>query len=636
MSITRGDLGHNPSESRSGKKTARRRLRTIATLGAGLALVGLALSGCASGGDSSGTGPGKATNSATIAMPPATIVNWIWPFSSGATYSVVNSEAQQMLYRPLYWFGDQNGKPLVDTQLSVANQPTWSNDGMTATITLKDYKWSNGETVNASDVMFWFNLEKAEEANWAMYSPGEFPDNVTSVTSPDSSTVVFTFNKAYNQNWVLYNQLSQITPMPEAWDVTAAGVKGSCATDVNSCAAVYNYLNAQAKNLPNYASSPIWSVVDGPWRMTSFSSDGHVTFEPNKSYSGPIKPSLSKVMFAPYTTDTAEFNVLRAGSTIDLGYIPTQDIATAKASDDPTSPAGANPLKNYNLEPWYLYSINYFPYNFNNPTVGPIFKQLYFRQAFQSLVDQDTIIKTAAKNYGVPTYGPVPTYPQSPLVGSTQLSNPYPFSISKAKDLLTDHGWKVVPNGTTTCVKPGTGSDECGDGVTAGAALTFNLPYASGEQTIDTAMQSLKSNASEVGITINLSPQPFNTVTGNTVPCTASQSTCAWQFGNWGGGWVYADDYYPTGEGLFATGAGSNDGSYSNPEADKLIQETLTQSGAAGQRALAAYNEFLAKDLPVVWQPDYTYSLSEIASGLKGVTPQNVFGVWTPENWKWQ
>lgn len=38
-------------------------------------------------------------------------------------------------------------------------------------------------------------------------------------------------------------------------------------------------------------------------------------------------------------------------------------------------------------------------------------------------------------------------------------------------------------------------------------------------------------------------------------PCKGS--TCTWQLENWGGGWEYSPDIYPTGEEIFATGAGS-------------------------------------------------------------------------------
>lgn len=608
-------------------------------VGAGLAICAMILTGCSSGGGaggsstgaSGGNAPGKSSNTATLAEPPNTVPNWIWPFTPIANFSVENqSNFQQLMYRPLYWFGDK-GKAKVNDSLSLAQEPKYSNGGKTVTIKLKPYKWSNGETVTAQNVLFWINMEKAEKGNYAAYAPGQFPDNVTSAKATDANTVVLTTDKAYSQQWFLYNQLSQVTPMPKAWDMTSATAKGDCTSNVKGCSAVYKYLLKQTKDLPGYAKSKIWQVVDGPWQLKSFSSDGHVSFVPNKSYSGPVKAQLKELKEVPFTTDDAEFNVLRGGQTIDVGYLPTQDLKQAKSANTTPDTAGPNPLDaNYQLAPWFLYGVNYFPINFNNPTVGPIFKQLYFRQALQSIVDQNSILKTAAKNYGVPTTGPVPLFPDSPLVSKSEKNNPYPFSIDKAKKYLSDNGWKVNAGGVSTCQKPGTGNGDCGAGIKAGQKLSFKLQYASGGQTVTTAMESMKSNAAQAGIDLKISSAPFNTVTGNAVPCKATSKNCDWQMENWGGGWVYAPDYYPTGEELWLTGAGSNSGSYSNPQVDKLIVATTTQSG---NDVMHAYENALAKNLPVVWQPNYTYSLTEVANGLQGVTPQNPYSGMNPENW---
>jgi peptide/nickel transport system substrate-binding protein len=605
--------------------------RSLLHIAAYLAAAAVVLTGCSgTTATTSGSAPGKSANTVTFADPPNTIPNWIWPFSPIADFSLTNSsELQLPLYRPLYWFGN-NGQPAVDENLSIAEAPKFSNAGTTVTVKLKPYEWSNGEKVTAQDVVFWYNMDKAEKANWAGYVPGQFPDNITSVTTPDDSTVVFNTDQAYSQQWFLYNQLSQITPMPMAWDMTSASAKGTCATDVSGCPAVFDYLTAQAKDLPSYASSPVWSVVDGPWKLKSFNSDGHVTLVPNPKYSGPVKPTIKEFIEVPFTTDTAEFNVLQSGKTIDVGYIPTQDLSQPHPAGASATKGGPNPLSSkYTLDPWFLYGVNYFPINFNNPTVGPIFKQLYIRQALESVYDQNSIIKASAKGYGVITDGPVPLVPpNSPLISSVEKNQPYPFSLSAAKKYLTDNGWTVTPGGTSTCAKPGTATGECGAGIAAGAKLVFSLPYASGNQTVTTAMQSLKSNAAKVGIQLNITPQPFNTVTGNTIPC--SGPTCTWEMGNWGGGWVYAPDFYPTGELLWQTGAGSNSGSYSNPEVDKLIAATTTQSGTA---VMQSYEDALAKDLPVIWSPNYTYSLTEVANGLVGVAPQNPYGSLTPEEW---
>ncbi len=81
-------------------------------------------------------------------------------------------------------------------------------------------------------------------------------------------------------------------------------------------------------------------------------------------------------------------------------------------------------------------------------------------------------------------------------------------------------------------------------------------------------------------------------------PCTAS--TC-WDMANWGGGWIYSPDFYPTGEEIFATGAGSNAGGFSNKHLDALIKVTNTSSSLS---ALYNYENYAATELPVIWQPE--------------------------------
>jgi peptide/nickel transport system substrate-binding protein len=151
-------------------------------------------------------------------------------------------------------------------------------------------------------------------------------------------------DKAYSPTWFQYNELSQITPMPAAWDRTATG-PSDCAATISDCAAVYTYLNDQSKNTSGYAGCKIWSVVDGPWKLSAFNADGHITFVPNKRYSGPVQPKLAAFEEVPFTTDSAEYDVLRSPSSstkIDYGYLPPED-APAKPAG---AAVGANP-QNY-------------------------------------------------------------------------------------------------------------------------------------------------------------------------------------------------------------------------------------------------------------------------------------------------
>ena len=249
----------------------------------------------------------------TWAEPPQAPPNYIFPFMGLAFFSVYNSQTfQYLMYRPLYWFGD-GATPNLNIPLSLAAAPTYNSAGNTVTVDLDNYKWSNGETVTAENVMFWMNMLHAEKANWAGYSAGAIPDDIKSIAINNPEQLTFTLTAPVNNYWFTYNELSQITPMPNAWDITAKGGapnSGGCAaapygTADKQCKAVYTFLSKQSgydpsnpkaanNSLSTYATSPIWAVVDGPWKLTKFDASGNVTFVPNPAYSGPVKPATSR------------------------------------------------------------------------------------------------------------------------------------------------------------------------------------------------------------------------------------------------------------------------------------------------------------------------------------------------------
>jgi peptide/nickel transport system substrate-binding protein len=618
-------------------QVARSRFRTkVLAVGAGAAALAVIAAGCggsspSSSAPSTGGTPIKG-GTATWAEPPSATPNYIFPFTSSAYISVTNvNEFQYLMYRPLYWFGTGD-QPTVNPSLSLADMPTFS--GNTVTIKMKHYMWSNGTPVTAQNVVFWLNMMKAVgPVDWGAYTG--FPASVvSSYKAVSPGELQMTMKKAYSHNWFLYNELSQITPMPTAWDRTASG-PSRCTTTVSDCAAVYKYLDAQSKNMSGYVGSPIWSVVDGPWKLSSFNSDGHVTFVPNKSYSGPVKPRLAAFKEVPFTTDTSEYSVLQSPSSsskLDVGYIPTQDLPAkpinARVGANAPSVAGT-----YTLDPLYAWGINYYVMNFQSTTGNaPIIRQLYFRQTMAYLMDQKAVIEGPLKGYGTPTVGPVGNTPVTKFLSPTGKSmtsagDPFPYNPSKAKALLTSHGWHVVPGGQTTCADPA----KCGPGIKAGQPLKFNFPYATGSAWINAELTQLQSHASQVGIRLNLEPKPFNQVTalaaGN---CVVAKIPCNWDLADWGGGWSFAPDYYPTGETLFTCGAIANSGGFCDKANDSMIAKTLVSNNL---QDLYSWQDYLAPKLPVEWQPNAVYYLTEIARNLRGVTPQSPTLSLTPENW---
>jgi peptide/nickel transport system substrate-binding protein len=351
---------------------------------------------------------------------------------------------------------------------------------------------------------------------------------------------------------------------------------------------------------------------------------------PNPHYSGPVKATISKFVELPFTSEAAIYNQMRSGGPSAL------TISTLPSQYKPQVPQLENAGFTYNTAS--SYSVNYFPLNWNNPTIGPVFRQLYFRQALQHLVDQPGWIHAFLNNTANETSSPIPPAPPSPLVSASAVaSNPYPFDVAAAKKLLADNGWKVNAGGTSTCEKPGTAAGDCGAGVKKGLPLTFNIDYQSGVVSVQDEMNDLQAQAKKVGINLQLTSHPFDEVISNVAACTPTQAVCKWTAQNWGAGWIYGPDYLPTGESLYAPGAVANYGSYDNPQSTKLIQDTITGPAGSETQALSNYAKQMEQDAPVVWGPTSigTYgggAGTMIASNLGGYAA-NALGLMNPENW---
>ena len=582
----------------------------------------LLITACGSGGSagSSSSSAASAGNSASFALPPDATPNWIFPIATPAHLASYNGSIQAEMYLPLYQYDTVSGSLALDDKISAAQPPVYSNGDKTVTITLNNLVWSNGKPVTSRDVQFWYNLVKDNKSQWGAYSAGDIPDNIASFSIVNAKTFRLTLTHAYNPGWFTANQLSLITPLPQAaWDVeSSSGKVGNYDETTAGAKQVFSYLVAASGKIASYDSSPLWQVSDGPFKLKNWNSSGEVVLAKNSSYKGGEAAHLSSVSFLPFTSDQAEFDVLQSGG-VDYGYIPITDLAQE----------GTLKSDGYTIEPWVGWAISYIPYNFNNPAMGPVFKQLYVRQALQMAVDQKTIAEDVWHGEATVGYGPVPQTPVTPYLSPAQKDNPYPFDVAKARALLTSHGWSATAGHTATCEKPGTASNECGAGIAAGTKLQFTIISESGSTETTNMMQDLQSTFSQIGATLSVKQAPLNTVLNDSAICKPSQASCSWQMSFFGtqGSWYYPA--YPSGEQIFASQAGVNLGSYASSEADNLISETNLSASAS---AMQAYSAYLAKNLPVIWVPNPDYQVSAIKTSLKGVE-QNPLATMNPQQW---
>jgi peptide/nickel transport system substrate-binding protein len=555
-----------------------------------------------------------ASNTITFAEGPGAFPNYIFPYMSCTYFSVDNTQAfQYEMFRPVYWFG--LGKTtVVQPTLSLAKMPVMSKGNKTVTINMKGWKFADGQTIDAQSVMFYLNMYKADPTAYCGYNAGYgIPDQVTSATGK-GNTVTINFKTSVNPNWILYNYLAELTPMPNTWDITAPGKTSTCATGTygaaatdTACKAVEKYLDGQSSKISTYTDTMWQSGVSGPWKLTSIDELGNVTFEANNAYGGPQKPLVKYVKEVAFTTATAEQEALRAGS-IDLGYV---DNSVLTQDGTPSKP-GANwsaISSNYNLEVGAPWSVDYAAYNFNSKSPQSVFlNQLYIRQAIQMTVDQKAMIKKIYKGYGYVQINPLPPVTPAAIAGNASKKNPYPYDPTKAKKLLTSHGW-VNSGGVDVCKKPGTGATDCGAGIKAGQKLAITLEYGSGVPVLLLQVNTEVSEWKTIGIDANTLAEPFDSVVSDCVGNSANWSICLW-----GAGWIYSPDYYPSGESLFVPGASFNIGAFSNATLTAAVKTTTF-----GTATLADFANDAAKDLPDLYQPNTTndYAGSGIAEVVK-------------------
>jgi peptide/nickel transport system substrate-binding protein len=567
----------------------------------------------------------------TWAEQPGQGPTWLLPITAAGQNSVFNlwSFSWEM-WRPTYW--TVNGvSNTLNPQMSLADPAQFSGNDKTVSITFKtSYRWSDGSPITADDLMFDIDLikaaVKASPANWSGYTPGNFPDDLASMSEPDSRTLVLHLTKPVNPVFFTDDVLGQgpTNPLPvQAWARDA--VNGPPITDWKTNPAddlkIYNFLVAQNASKSTYATSSLWKVVDGPYKLSAYNGGNYgYTLTPNPEYGGPHAAKESTFEAVPFTSESAEFNAIQAGQ-IDVAQVPLTDVPKLNS----LSGLGYH----YFGEPDFGFNAAF--YNFQDKTgdFNNIVDKLYFRQAMQHLEDQAGWVRSFFNGAGSEAYGSIPVFPENGFLPPDAATNPYPYSVQDAVALLKDNGWTVTPGSTDTCTNPGTGTGECGAGIPAGTRLAFNLIYTTSPGFIGEQMTDLASQAAQAGIQITLKSSNFDFMLETYTDPGAPANDNKWAIEDFGG---EGDSPYPTMFGVFNTGGGGQIGDYSNAEADQLINASVSSGDP-----LAVGNEasYLTENLPVMWQPDqdliwaWKTSISGPPATFENLTQYYA----TPESW---
>lgn len=271
---------------------------------------------------------------------------------------------------------DENDNPVLDL---AAEEPQVSEDGCTYTIKLRqDAKWSNGEPVTANDFVYAYQQ----------------------VCNPDTGSV---YAFILYQNLVNGQEVYEGTKDPSELGVKAIDDYTLEVTFVNPIPyakhlfsfSTFMPVNQKAYEefggADGYAKEADTIVTNGPYKITEWVHEDHITLEKNPDYYGADDIQIEKIKYVMMKDTNARMNAFKAGQ-VDCINLDGDQMAQLEKD-------GVEVQTYVDNGNWY------FQYNTNTPGLN----NAKIRQALGMSIDLESLCTNVRKDGSVPATGLVPT-----------------------------------------------------------------------------------------------------------------------------------------------------------------------------------------------------------------------------------
>jgi oligopeptide transport system substrate-binding protein len=434
--------------------------------------------------------------------------------SWGAERSVISQVFQGLLG----FDKDLNLIPVISTAIPSVSNGGISGDGKTYTFKLKNFTtWSDGERVTANDFVysikrmldptlaaayasFYYDIVGAQSYNEAAGKDaatlGDLK-NAVAVTAPDDTTLIITLTQ----------------PRPSFLSLMALWP-------------VYPLRQDIIEKYGSRWTEPGNYIGDGPFIMTEWVHQDHITFKPNPNYWG-SKPLLTKITCKIITDTNAALAAYMNGE-LDMSGVPA---GTEKAIM--ADPSLSSQIVRFADLTTLVFAFNVHTYPYDNITL---------RKALATAIDRASFVDKIRGGVGKVALSWIP--PGMPGYDPT-LGTEYSFNISKAKTLLAQALREL--------------------GLSDASKLVLRFQYANtagSKNTAEFLQAQLKDNLGIDLLLEPMEPKAFAQLVNS------KQHTWAW-FG-WGADYPDPDNWLPE---IFGSGATNNKTSYSNPQFDALATQ---------------------------------------------------------------
>lgn len=446
-----------------------------------------------------------------------------------------------------------------------------SKDGLVYTFSIrKNAFFHNGDPVTADDVKFSF--ETIKEPKHQALNLLSYIDKISKVEVLDKHTIRFTSSEKYFKTLGTLCGIIKVLPK-----------------------SVYGDISKSVKMQKE-------AVGAGPYKLEKYDKGQMIVVKKFDKWYGKSVPDLKgwnnfeQINFRFTKDENIMIERLKKG---DLDYV-------AIASPEAYIKIAGKPFKKkFTTAKFSAFAVTnempksygYIGFNFKDPVLA----DKNVRLAFAHLVNRVEMNKKFYDNLKDLATGPV-------SVKSKQAADvkPIEFSPVKAKDLLSKAGWADTDkNGVL-------------DKVVNGTKKELRLTFIYANKNSEKLWTIIKEDCKKAGIDIQLKYLEWNTFIKN----VDDRTTQLWAMG-WGAGDIESDPKQIW-HSSSASKGGSNYGTYSNPEVDKLIDEGRQELDPKKRTVLfkKAYT-LIAEDVPYVFL--FNNKFEHYAQSVKAKSPVESF-----------
>ncbi len=473
---------------------------------------------------------------------------------------------------------EQDPKSLDFVPNLAESMPELSDDHLTYTFRVrKDAKFSDGHPLSAADVVFSYKAVKNPLILDASALRNYFED-ITDILSPDPYTVVVKMRKPY---FMAEIQLGDLRIMPKHILDPQGLTDRYTVAETNDTGAVMNnpamqqfadwFGSAELKREAKYL------IGSGPYVFESWKTGEQIVLRRNKNYWK--TPCSWRQGYAD-----AIVGVIINDRTAAISALKTEDIDFFESVPPPLYDEQMDTTRiNYVAKSPYEQSVySYVGWNSRKP----LFSDKRVRQAMCHLFNRDYLIKTIMRGYATPIDGPV--YKNRPEYDSSLV--PYSYDPAKAKQLLSEAGWK----------------DSDGDGVLdkmidgRSVKFEFSINVNAGNEARENIAILFSNEVKSLGIVCHVARVEWSVF-------LKQNSTHA--FDAYIGSWINENipsDPYQLWHSSQAENEGSNYVGFRNKRADQIMELNRVEFDAATRTALMReFQQIVHEEAPYtfLWTP---------------------------------